>query len=95
MSLLYKLIIGACLSLALKTVFVPDWMTIAALFVFATSGLVVYFLERKSTVSEDRVNYLDQSLSQLISDFHKVNDKMTKLENHVERVDNRTRPAGR
>lgn len=91
MSRLYGVIICACLSLGLKIILIPDWATVAALFVFAASGLAVYFLEDKSENQKARIDKLYTDVEGLVN----LKDRLAKLETHVERVDNRTRPVGR
>lgn len=92
--MIYKLIIGACLSLALKLIIFPDWSTVAALFVFASSGLVVYFLEQVP-YSVKAFKTLDVAVCNLIAQTERNQDRFVKLEAHLERLDNRTRTPGR
>lgn len=95
--MIYKLVIGACLSLALKIMLVPDWASVAALFVFALSGLGVYFLERTdfSSVFKEFQDRCNSAILDTDKDVETLVDRLNKLESHVERLDNRTRPSGR
>lgn len=91
MSYFYKILIGACLALAFKIALVPDFPSVIALVSFVAAGLGVYFFESQGPNQKDRVDVLFKEMEDLAS----FKERFTKLEAHVERVDNRTRPPGR
>jgi hypothetical protein len=95
MSYFYKILISACLALAFKIALVPDFPSVIALVSFVAAGLGVFFVSDNLQKRHSRFESAIQTIHENSVVLVKAQDRLAKLEAHVERVDNRTRPPGR